>query len=130
MIISNIEITKTNHLLVKCKINGTLGWFIIDTGASNSCVDLNKNEKFSLKYNILENNAQSATDEIKKTYISNNNGVKIGNWFTKNHDLILFNMDHINKNFEKEIDGILVSDTLLLGKAQINYKKKKLVLEI
>jgi predicted nucleotidyltransferase len=34
------KITKTQHLLIKAKINGVSGNFILDTGASNSCVDL------------------------------------------------------------------------------------------
>ena len=32
------KITKTQHLLIKAKINGVLGNFILDTGASSSCI--------------------------------------------------------------------------------------------
>ena len=32
------KISKTQHLLIKGKINGVTGNFILDTGASNSCV--------------------------------------------------------------------------------------------
>ena len=31
---------KTNHIQVKAEINSVKGVFIIDTGASNSCIDL------------------------------------------------------------------------------------------
>jgi hypothetical protein len=32
------KVTKTQHLLIKATINGVRGNFILDTGASNSCV--------------------------------------------------------------------------------------------
>ena len=32
------KITKTQHLLLKAKINGVNGNFILDTGASNTCI--------------------------------------------------------------------------------------------
>ena len=31
------KVIKTQHLLIKAKINGVSGNFILDTGASNSC---------------------------------------------------------------------------------------------
>jgi predicted aspartyl protease len=33
----NFKVSKTQHLLIKAKINGITGNFILDTGASNSC---------------------------------------------------------------------------------------------
>ena len=33
-----LKITKTNHLIVKARLNGIKGRFILDTGASNSCI--------------------------------------------------------------------------------------------
>ena len=38
----------TNHLELKAKINGIKGKFILDTGASNSCVGLDLIEYFNL----------------------------------------------------------------------------------
>ena len=32
------KVSKTQHLLIKAQINGIKGNFILDTGASNSCV--------------------------------------------------------------------------------------------
>jgi hypothetical protein len=42
------KITKTQHLLIKAKINGVSGNFILDTGASNSCVGFESIELFLL----------------------------------------------------------------------------------
>jgi predicted aspartyl protease len=42
------KISKTNHLLLGATINGVRGDFILDTGASNSCVGFDEEELFKL----------------------------------------------------------------------------------
>ena len=39
---------KTNHIQIEAKINGVKGVFILDTGASNSCVDTNLGDFFRI----------------------------------------------------------------------------------
>ncbi len=41
-VIIKLKKTITNHYEVKAKINGKKGRFILDTGASNSCVGLDQ----------------------------------------------------------------------------------------
>ena len=43
------KVTKTQHLTIKATINGVKGDFILDTGASNSCVGFESIEFFNLK---------------------------------------------------------------------------------
>ena len=52
--------TATNHFEIKAKINGKKGKFILDTGASNSCVGLDEIETFSLKTEDSEHKAAGA----------------------------------------------------------------------
>jgi predicted aspartyl protease len=40
--------TKTNHFEIKVYLNGVKGLFILDTGASNSCVDFDAIKTFSI----------------------------------------------------------------------------------
>ncbi|HEU0137265.1 MAG TPA: aspartyl protease family protein, partial [Flavobacterium sp.] len=42
------KVTKTKHLLIKASVNGVKGNFILDTGASNSCVGFESIELFKL----------------------------------------------------------------------------------
>ena len=42
------KVLKTQHLLIIAKINNIKGTFILDTGASNSCVGFEAIEKFIL----------------------------------------------------------------------------------
>ena len=42
------KVTKTQHLSIKAKINGISGNFILDTGASNTCIGFESIERFEL----------------------------------------------------------------------------------
>ena len=44
-----LHLTKTNHFEIKAYINGKKGLFILDTGASSSCVGFEAIETFKLK---------------------------------------------------------------------------------
>ena len=44
-----LKLTKTNHFEIKASINGVKGRFILDTGASSSCVGFEAIERFNLK---------------------------------------------------------------------------------
>ena len=44
-----LKLTKTNHFEIKAMINSVKGRFILDTGASSSCVDFEVFDKFKLK---------------------------------------------------------------------------------
>ncbi len=126
--------TDTNHYQIKSKINQINGFFILDTGASNTCVDLNLFEKFNLIFEESKIKASSATDLMSETKISKKNNLQIGKWVNNNCSVILFNMDHINKALsEREIqnvDGIIGADILKKGKAIIDYEKNRLYLKL
>ncbi|HOD09829.1 MAG TPA: aspartyl protease family protein, partial [Flavobacterium sp.] len=56
----NFKVSKTQHLLIKARINGVLGNFILDTGASNSCVGFESIELFNLKAGKSKTKASGA----------------------------------------------------------------------
>ena len=124
----DFDITKTNHLIISCKINGVQGYFIIDSGASNSCIDINLSFKFKLKSSLTQENASSATNNIDNMYISKNNFLEIGKLTHEVFDIFLFDMSHINKTFNSQniekVDGIIGGDILKEFKAVIDYDKK------
>jgi hypothetical protein len=129
----NLIFLKTKHYLIEAKINGINGKFILDSGASNSCVCNTKVDKFKLETKKSEIIASSAISEMPETYISKKNYVLICKW--KNTiDLVTFDMSHINKTFrEKEIesvDGIIGADILKKSKAILNYSSNKLYLKL
>lgn len=132
---TSIKLTKTitNHFQIEATINDIKGLFILDTGASNTCVDLEKN-KFSLISVQSEAKASSATDLIAETKISKKNKLQIGKWKNKSSSIVLFNMTHINNALNERgiesVDGIIGADMLKKGKAIIDYEKNKLFLKL
>ena len=130
----SLKKTTTNHYQIVASVNNIKGLFILDTGASNTCVDLFQIEKFNLISENSEIKASSATDLMKETKISKNNFLQIGKWVNKSSSLVLFNLNHINKALSErevqKVDGIIGADTLKNAKAIIDYGSNKLYLKI
>ena len=129
-----LKFTKTNHFEIKASINGVKGRFILDTGASSSCVGFEAIERFNLKVKDSEIKAVGAGASDMLTKISNSNDLKIGKWTKKRVALILFNLSHVNTGLinhnAEPVDGIIGADILKKGKGIIDYEKKYLYLKL
>lgn len=127
------KITNTNHLLLKVTLNGKKGRFILDTGASNSCIGFETVPYFSAETMASEVTASGAGAMGMKTEKSTGNTLRIAGWKHKNFDLVIFDLSHINQALEehgaKKIKGIVGADILTKGKAVIDYQKKRLYLK-
>ena len=121
----NFKVSKTQHLLIKASINGIKGNFILDTGASNSCVGFESIERFNLKAGKSKTKASGAGGTGMFTQIAKNNILKIGRWKTEEFHLVIFDMTHVNQALQeykaKAVDGIIGADILLEGKGIIDY---------
>ncbi|MFL9838390.1 retropepsin-like aspartic protease [Flavobacterium sp. ST-75] len=119
------KISKTQHLLIKGKINGIEGTFILDTGASNSCVDFEGIERFELSADDSDTKAAGAGGIGMTTQTSVKNTLRLGHWKDKNLGLVIFDMSHVNEALRqykaKPVHGILGADILMKGKAIIDY---------
>ena len=122
----SLEITSSKHLVCVLKLNNKDAVFLVDTGASNSCFDILKKDKFNLQFRGVKIELTSAAEK-KLGAISSNNCKLIFNP-QKEIDitLMLIDVSTINEAFreqkEKEIDGILGSDILNEIKAKIDYE--------
>jgi len=125
--------TITNHYELKAEINGIKGKFILDTGASNSCVDFKDAIHFKLAVTNSDTLASGAgaTDMFTQKSISNKIAIKNWNYF--NFHLVLFDISHVNtaltQHKAKPIHGIIGADILQKGKAIIDYENNKLYLK-
>lgn len=128
-----LNLAKTNHFEIKATINGVKGLFILDTGASSSCVGFEGIHTFKLnaKESLIKASGAGAID--MDTKISKKNDIKIGSWSKNNVILILFNLTHVNtaliNHSSKPVDGIIGADILKKAKAVIDYEKKYLYLK-
>lgn len=125
--------TITNHFEVKAKINGIKGRFILDTGASNSCIDFNDSNLFKLDVKDSETLASGAGATDMLTKQSLNNKIQLKKWQFVEFNLVLFDLSHVNNALKqhnaKTVHGIIGADILQKGEAIINYKNKKLYLK-
>tara|TARA_R110002073_G_scaffold40547_5_gene115172 strand:+ start:310742 stop:311179 length:438 start_codon:yes stop_codon:yes gene_type:complete len=124
--------TKTNHFEIKASINGTKGRFIVDTGASNSCVGFDEIATFGLTTEAPEHKAAGAGPTEIDTQLSKKNTLKIGEFKLKKITLVLLDLAHINnaliKQDAKPVNGIIGADILEKSKAIIDYNKKRVYL--
>lgn len=128
-----IKFTKTNHIEIVAKINNIAGNFILDTGASSSCVGIEAIEHFKLSAEDSDVKAAGAGANNMITQVAQKNLIQIDNWKKKKIDLVVFDLRHVNEalvNHKAEkVHGIIGADVLKRGKAIIDYKGKALYLK-
>ncbi|MFY7740082.1 MAG: retropepsin-like aspartic protease [Flavobacterium sp.] len=119
------KVSKTQHLLIKASVNGVKGNFILDTGASNSCVGFESVELFQLTAKKSKTRAAGAGATGMFTQIAKNNTLQLGRWKETEFSLVVFDLSHVNEALQqykaKPVHGIIGADILLQGKAIIDY---------
>lgn len=129
----NFKVTKTQHLLIKASINGVFGNFILDTGASNSCVGFESIALFDLQAGTSSTRAAGAGATGMYTQVAKNNTLSLGRWKTTDFHLVIFDLTHVNEALQqykaKPVQGIIGADILLEGDAIIDYANRCLYLK-
>lgn len=121
----SLKMLATGHYLFSAKINGISGDFILDTGASTSCIGFTDSEHFLLVSEASIIKAAGAGAINMETLLSRKNEFSIKKWSLKNMDFVLFDLSHVNKALlqanEKVIHGIIGADFLKDRRAVIDY---------
>ncbi|QLG44617.1 retropepsin-like aspartic protease family protein [Costertonia aggregata] len=129
-----LVITATNHFELTAKINGITGRFILDTGASNTCVGFDRIDFFKLTYQESDIKAAGAGATNMQTLISTKNRIEIGKWKSKKSKIVLFDLVHVNEALTAHkalpVDGIIGADILKKTKAIIDYNKSCLYVRL
>lgn len=127
-------LTATNHLEIVVKLNGITGRFILDTGASNTCVGFDKIEFFDLTPKESKIKAAGAGATNMETLISTKNRLEIGKWKKTKLKIVLFDLVHVNEALTAHkalpVDGILGADILKKAKAVIDYEQRFVYLKL
>jgi hypothetical protein len=118
---------KSGHYTFKAKVNNISGVFILDTGASNSCIGFIYDSYFNLNNEESEIKAAGAGALNMETALAKNNLLVIGDWKLKKMDFILMNLSHVNEALkeanELPVHGIIGADFLKQTRAVIDYGK-------
>jgi predicted aspartyl protease len=121
----NFKVSKTQHLLIKASINGVKGNFILDTGASSSCVGFESIELFQLEAKKSKTKASGAGATGMYTQIAIGNHLQLGNWKHSDFEIVIFDLSHVNEALieykTKPVHGIIGADILMEGKGSIDY---------
>jgi predicted aspartyl protease len=124
------KIGKTFHVYIKGKLNEKKAIFLIDTGASNSCISTSKIKDYKLELEKTSTSASGAGATNMDAQISKNNFLQFGKLKIKKCDLVVFDMQHIDTALEmhngKPIDGIIGADILIKYQTKIDYSKNKI----
>ncbi len=127
-----LAVIPSGHHLISAKLNGKKGLFILDTGASNTCVDEQKASFFKLKLKDTEHKATGAGSTEIDIQLSKKNKLKIGDWKIKKLPVVVMDLSHINQAlsmFDVKVDGIIGADVLRFGKGIIQFDKELLFLK-
>lgn len=128
-----LKLTKTNHFEIKATINGVSGLFILDTGASSSCIGFDSISYFNLEVKDSDIKAAGAGAIGMLTQVSKSNTLKLGRWKATKIPFILFDLTHVNTALtsynSKPVNGIIGADILKKVKAIIDYNQKYLYLK-
>ena len=128
-----MKFTETNHFKVVAKINKIEGNFILDTGASSTCVGFDAATHFKLLAEDSKVRAAGAGANNMLTKMAQENVLELKGWKKKKINLVLFDLTHVNEALvdhkAEKVHGILGADVLRKGKAVIDYKNKALYLK-
>ncbi len=127
-----LEKLDSNHRRFFAEINGVKGSFILDTGASSSCVDFKDLERFEVEENEFSIRAAGAGDSNMQGSVSIGNKLKVGSWKTKKFTLVAIDLSHVNQALSQEgidpTDGVMGADFLEQSGAIIDFEKNRLYL--
>ena len=121
-----LQTLPTNHYVVVANLNGVEGRFILDTGASTTCVSAELTAHFHLNAKPSEEKASSASANELDTEVAYHNNLKVGSWYSQRRSVVLFDMQAVNHALQKldieSVDGIIGADVLQSTKAVIDYQ--------
>lgn len=115
----------TGHYLFSAHVNGVKGKFILDTGASTSCIGFTESTRFCLISEDSKIKAAGAGAVNMETMFSRKNTFAIKEWKISDMDFVLFDLSHVNEALmqveENAVHGIIGADFLKHHRAVIDY---------
>ena len=135
---TSFECIRSNHAVIEVELNNMSQTdsektrFIIDTGAGQTCIDLQLVQNYGWALKEIDEKATgigSSSMPISMTTIPK---VCFGEYALFDYQMTIIDLGHVNKAFEEmnaqPVDGIIGADVLLQYKGVIDCKTKKLCL--
>lgn len=129
----NLYKNEIGHYQFQISLNGVEGNFILDTGASSSCVGTEFAEKYNLVPKSSDYKAAGAGAIDMETYQAKVESMHINGINIDIENIILFDLTQINEALTLHdacnIDGIIGAEILEQLKAIISYAEKTVYLK-
>ncbi len=127
-----IELENENyHILIEGKFEDeSTSYWIIDTGASKSVLDLNLTGQYEIIESDNSDDYQSAgiNQGMLETSVGKISCICFGDLQIKNHKAALIDLNHVNEIYQKytsyKISGLIGGDILMHYQCQIDYSRK------
>jgi len=123
----------TGHHYAEIRVNGMLGTFLLDTGASKSCVGVEESPQFSIIPKEGPREAAGAGSEKLVVHPSEKSSLSYEKYQLGKLNFLLLDLSAINASLANEgadaIDGILGADFFYKKKAIICYQPAVLYLK-
>lgn len=128
-----LQLTATRHMVASINIDNQLFNFLLDTGASHTCLHTEAAKRLTLTTTISEEKATGIGEVYLERLDTTVNSLTIGLCVIKDFALAIIDLSHVNQTIEKmgcePIDGVLGADILLGYKAIIDYENNRLFLK-
>lgn len=129
-----VELEEHNyHLMLKSRMaDGKEGWWIVDTGASKTVFDRNRDNYFTLEAERHSQQYQSAgiAEGMVETKVGVLAKLSFGSVKIKNLKVALIDLKHVNEIYsryhDKQVVGLLGSDILANYACCIDYGNKSI----
>ncbi len=123
----------TGHYYCRAILNNKSAIFIVDTGASTSCIGTTHSNLFSLVLKDSDVLAAGAGALGMKTQSSSNNSLQVNKTIITNMVFVIFDLSHVNKALLQVgsimTHGILGADFLKEKRAVIDYGRNCMYLK-
>ncbi|PQB05204.1 hypothetical protein BST85_10155 [Aureitalea marina] len=120
----------SGHYALVLKLNGKPASFILDTGASASCIGFERIDRFGLIATNTDMKATGAGASMLETHLAHDVRLELTNTLATTNDMVLFDLSHVNGALkevgENEVDGILGGEILKHFRSVIDYGRNAL----
>ena len=128
-----VKLNAIGHLEVEVKIDNITARFLIDTGASNTVIDIGFAKENLLEFAALEEMGGGVGTSEMVLFHKKVDLFKINDFEIAAFDLYATDFTHVKDSLAKKginepCHGVIGADILIKYKAKINYKKRTLSL--
>ncbi len=128
--IFNLHRMNNGQFFVRLRVNGVIGKFILDTGATHNCISKNHRMIFKVKPNY-ESNASGIDGEVNAN-ISVSNTISIGDIRFKDQTFVILNLKQVRESLLSSgdfmVNGIIGMNFLSSAGAVVDCDNGKLYL--